>query len=269
MKNKNFIKKTACLFAAVCLFTSCKSNEPSSPLETSPTGVSGTTAETTAAKLSESTAKETAELPEETTKSSKETSTDLSVSESEQISKSEQQTEEKEENIEKTESSSENMTSEAGSKPEETSAQQPSTEQNKPEESSVQEDKKINVQEIYNTITQMVTLNSPMIVPDDFISNYYGIDVSTLEEYVFSMSEAAISAETIVLLKAKDGVSTEDLAACLQVVIDQKKSEMENYLPDQFQIVERSSVQIKDRYVYLVISEQADAISQIIQAALE
>lgn len=263
MKNRKFIKKTACLFAAVCLFTSCKSNEPTSPLQTSSAEANETTAETTTAELPESTAKESAKLPEETTKSAKETSTDHSASESEQ------QTEEKEENKEKTESSSETMTSEAGSKPEETSAEQSFAEQNKPEESSAQEDKKINIQDIYNTITQTVTLNSPMIVPDNFISNYYGIDVSTLEDYVFSMSEAAISAETIVILKAKDGVSTENLAACLQVVIDQKKSEMENYLPEQFQIVERSSVQIKDSYVYLVISEQADAISQIIQSALE
>ncbi len=124
------------------------------------------------------------------------------------------------------------------------------------------------MQDIYTEITQAVSLNSPMLVPNDFIMNYYGIDVSTLDEYVFSMSEAAISAETVVILKAKDAAATEALRASLQTVIDQKRSEMENYLPDQFQIVDRSSVQVKGNYVYLVISEQADTISQIIQADL-
>lgn len=121
---------------------------------------------------------------------------------------------------------------------------------------------------IYEEITQKVSLVSPMVVPDDFISNYYGIDVSTLDEYVFSMSEAAISAETIVILKAKDSGSTGALSAALQTVIDQKRSEMENYLPDQFQIVDKSSVQVKGDYVYLVISEQAAAIEPIIQAGI-
>ena len=109
-----------------------------------------------------------------------------------------------------------------------------------------------------------MALNAPMVLPDEFISNYYGVDVSTLDEYVFSMSEAAISAETVVILKAKDTGSIDDLAASLQTVIDQKRSEMENYLPDQFQIVDKSSVHVEGNYVYLVISEQADAISQII-----
>lgn len=121
---------------------------------------------------------------------------------------------------------------------------------------------------IYEEITQKVSLVSPMVVPDDFISNYYGIDVSTLDEYVFSMSEAAISAETIVILKAKDSGSTGALSAALQTVIDQKRSEMENYLPDQFQIVDKSSVQVQGDYVYLVISEQAAAIEPIIQAGI-
>ncbi len=122
---------------------------------------------------------------------------------------------------------------------------------------------------IYEEIGQKVALNAPMVVPDDFIANYYGIDVSTLDEYVFSMSEAAISAETVVILKAKDSGSTGTLSAALQTVIDQKRSEMENYLPDQFQIVDKSSVQVQGNYVYLVISEQADAIRQIIQAGIQ
>ncbi len=125
------------------------------------------------------------------------------------------------------------------------------------------------VAQIYEEISQKVSLNSPMIVPDDFIANYYGIDVSTLDEYVFSMSEAAISAETVVILKAKDSGSTGALSAALQTVIDQKRSEMENYLPDQFQIVDKSSVQVKGDHVYLVISEQAASIEQIIQAGIQ
>ena len=86
---------------------------------------------------------------------------------------------------------------------------------------------------------------------------------------MFSMSEAAISAETVAILKAKDAGSTAGLSAALQTVIDQKKSEMENYLPDQFQIVDKSSVKVNGNYVYLVISDQADAINQIIQAGIQ
>ena len=53
-------------------------------------------------------------------------------------------------------------------------------------QAKAQETKTVN--EIYQEITEQVSLESPVCMDDDFISNYYGIDVSTLEEYVFSMS---------------------------------------------------------------------------------
>lgn len=125
------------------------------------------------------------------------------------------------------------------------------------------------VSDIYSQITQSVSLNAPMIAPDDFIVNYYGIDVKALDEYVFSMSEAATSAETVVILKAKNEADTGALSAALQVVIDERRAEMENYLPDQFQIVDKSSVQTRGKYVYLVISEQAGSIQPIIEAGIQ
>lgn len=135
-----------------------------------------------------------------------------------------------------------------------------------PQASEVQETKTVN--EIYQEITERVSLESPVCMDDDFISNYYGIDVSTLEEYVFSMSEDATQAETVVLMKAKDGADTGEIVSALETVVDEKKNEMENYLPEQFEIVEKSEVKTRDRYVWLVISQQADAITDIIEKDL-
>lgn len=103
---------------------------------------------------------------------------------------------------------------------------------------------------------------------DDFISNYYGIDAALLEEYVFSMSEDAAQAETIIIMKAKNTDALDGLADSLQTVVDEKKNEMENYIPEQFAIVEKSKVQTKENYVWLVISENADAITDIIENGL-
>lgn len=131
---------------------------------------------------------------------------------------------------------------------------------------SVKEAKTID--EIYDEITASVELYSPFCWDDEFITNYYGIDITSLEEYVFSMSEEATSAETIIIMKAKDAATVSDLSDCLQMVVDEKKNEMENYLPEQFDIVAKSSVQTKDNYVWLVISENADAIITIIENSL-
>ena len=83
---------------------------------------------------------------------------------------------------------------------------------------------------------------------------------------MFSMSEAAISAETVAILKAKDAGSTAGLSAALQTVIDQKSQRWRIIFQTSFRLWIKSSVKVNGNYVYLVISDQADAINQIIQA---
>ena len=124
------------------------------------------------------------------------------------------------------------------------------------EESKAEEAK--SVQDIYEEITQKVELCSPVTMTDSFISNYYGIDPDKLEEYVFSMSEDATSAETIIIMKVRNEADTEEISAALETVRDEKSGEMKDYLPAQFEIVDKSSVKTEGSYVYLVISERAD-----------
>ncbi|MDE6052888.1 MAG: DUF4358 domain-containing protein [Lachnospiraceae bacterium] len=138
-------------------------------------------------------------------------------------------------------------------------------------ESSNSSDNKENaksINEIYQEIEQTVSLQSPQCMDDDFISNYYGIDAASLEEYVFSMSEDAAQAETVIIMKVKNTNDMEGLTDSLQTVVDEKKNEMENYIPEQFAIVEKSKVQTKENYIWLVISDNADAITDIIENGL-
>ena len=137
-----------------------------------------------------------------------------------------------------------------------------------PSEPSGSEQTAKSVQEIYQEIEQTVSLKSPQCMDEDFILNYYDIDTAELEEYVFSMSEDAAQAETIILMKVKNPEDLEIFADCLQTIVDDKKSEMEDYIPEQFAIVEKSRVQTRDNYLWLVISDNADEITDIIESGL-
>lgn len=122
-------------------------------------------------------------------------------------------------------------------------------------------------EEIYEEIAASVELQSPMIVPEAFVANY-GVDFSAIDDYVFAMSELSTSVETIAIFKSEDAASRENITASLEIFADGKRAEMENYLPEQFDIVDRSSVKTSGDYVYLVISENAEAIEEIIAACL-
>ena len=133
----------------------------------------------------------------------------------------------------------------------------------------VEQETSKSIAEIYAEIKNQVALYSPMEFDEEFLMNYYGIDAALLEEYVFSMSEDAASAETIVVMKANAAADVESLQASLQVVVDEKRNEMENYLPEQFAIVDKSEVKSKDNYIWLVISENEDTIKKIIEDGLK
>ncbi len=235
MKKSIKVKCSISLLVAVLLLSACGSAE-----------TAGTTAASTEVQSLETTTESETSKGEESTSSKAETTAKEPVS-------LEEETTEKE-TIE--ESQTEEKASAESTAAEETTADS-------------QQGSGKSVDSIYQEIVQSVELNSPMVLSDDFIVNYYGIDVNTLDEYVFSMSEVSTSAETIAILKAKNSTDTANLSTSLQMVLDQKRAEMENYLPDQFQIVDKSSVQVSGNYVYLVISEQAAAITSIIEAGIQ
>ena len=125
------------------------------------------------------------------------------------------------------------------------------------------------LQEIYTEMVNNVELPPMIQMEDDYITNYYGADLSTFEEYVFASAEDALLAENIILVKMKEGNSNEAVVKLLENIIKQKKNELENYLPDQFKIVEKSEVVTNGDYVVLIISSQKDALEDTLPAALK
>ncbi len=129
---------------------------------------------------------------------------------------------------------------------------------------SVQNESGKTMQEIYEEIEKTVEQPEMIVLNDNYIANYYGIDLSLLEDYFFASAQEVIYADMIILMKVKEESSVQTVKDALDTMIAQKKLELENYLPEQFQIVEKSEVVVSGNYVYLVISEKAEEIQAVI-----
>lgn len=125
------------------------------------------------------------------------------------------------------------------------------------------------MEEIYEEIAEKVEQPAMVALNDNYIANYYGIDLSLLEDYIFVNAEDVIYADTIVLMKVKEEASAQTMKDALNTMIEQKKLELENYLPEQFKIVEKSEVVVSGNYVYLVISENAQEIQEVLAQYLK
>ena len=118
--------------------------------------------------------------------------------------------------------------------------------------------------DIYSKLTSY--LPSMVSFDDSYISNYYGIDASQLDGYVFAAAEDVTQADTVVILKAKDTSSVSTLSSQLATVKQQKEAELQDYNPTAYQVAAAGYVKTSGNYVYLIMSNNASAIDQVISA---
>ena len=118
--------------------------------------------------------------------------------------------------------------------------------------------------DIYSKLTSY--LPSMVSFDDSYISNYYGIDASQLDGYVFAAAEDVTQADTVVILKAKDTSSVSTLSSQLATVKQQKEAELQDYNPTAYQVAAAGFVKTAGNYVYLIMSNNASAIDQVISA---
>ena len=123
-------------------------------------------------------------------------------------------------------------------------------------------------EEIWTMLTGSMNLPGVVRMPAQYVLNYYGIDMEQYPDSFFAVSEEATSAETVIFIRTGSEEEANALGEQLNVVREQKAEEMQNYLPEQYRIVEASRVRVKGDSVYLVISEQEEAIRTLIEAAL-
>ena len=118
--------------------------------------------------------------------------------------------------------------------------------------------------DIYSKLTSY--LPSMVSFDDSYISNYYGIDSSQLDGYVFAAAEDVTQADTVVILKAKDASSVSTLSSQLATVKQQKEAELQDYNPTAYQVAAAGFVKTSGNYVYLIMSGNASQIDQVISA---
>lgn len=151
---------------------------------------------------------------------------------------------------------------------EETKAEEKTEAETKAEETTAAETKAASTgaapADIYSKVTSY--LPSMVSFDDSYISNYYGIDASQLDGYVFAAAEDVTQADTVVILKAKDTASVSTLSSQLATVKQQKEAELQDYNPTAYQVAAASYVKTSGNYVYLIMSNNASAIDQVISA---
>lgn len=126
----------------------------------------------------------------------------------------------------------------------------------------------IDIDTIYNGISPMAE-GTLVEMNDNYISNYYGIDVADLSQYVFAQSDDPTSAETIIIFMCDDSEKRKTYVEAVNNALDQKFDELTNYdLPDEAKLVKDAKVKTSGNLVYLIISDNADSMNKIVKDSI-
>ena len=91
----------------------------------------------------------------------------------------------------------------------------------------------------------------------------YGITAADVDEVAGGVNNSGVDMEEIVLVKAKNADTAKTVAEKLTNRLNSKLAETKSYNPEQYAIVEKSSVDTDNLYVSLIISKDLDGIKKL------
>lgn len=115
---------------------------------------------------------------------------------------------------------------------------------------------------LLNEICSKFEINSVSTLSNKAILNTYGIDIQKLDDYIFAEPNAVEDIDTIIIVKCKENAYAEEIKETFNTMLEAKKDEVKNYNPEQFDIYNKSIINIKDTAVYWVVSNYSDEIAK-------
>ncbi|WP_407385278.1 DUF4358 domain-containing protein [Ruminococcus sp.] len=89
------------------------------------------------------------------------------------------------------------------------------------------------------------------------LNRFYGIKAEDVKEFAGGINNSGVDMEEIVMVLATDDDAAKRIATSLNNRRDSKLNETKNYNPEQYAIVEKSSVGTDGKYVSLFISRNS------------
>jgi len=124
--------------------------------------------------------------------------------------------------------------------------------------------------DIYDEIKSEVTLPDMVELSSaDRLDRNYGITEDMAEEFAGGIDSSGVTMTEIVLIKAKDSDSAAQIETKLNNRLSAKLDQNRNYNPEQAEIIEKCEVKTYGMYVTLIISEDAEKITGIVEKYLK
>lgn len=121
---------------------------------------------------------------------------------------------------------------------------------------------------VFDKISTSVELPEMVTLNEKLIDRYYGLTTESVADFAGGVDSSGVGQDEIVLMKAVDESKVAEIEQALQTRYDSKLAQQENYNADEAEKIRKCKVETNGLYVTLIISNDADAINEIVKSAI-
>ena len=125
------------------------------------------------------------------------------------------------------------------------------------------------LQKVYDEIGSRETLPEMLLLNEQRIRSYYGIEPEACRQILLAVSDDGLRVDEIWLIEAADEKAAEELLAAARSRIEQVCAETKDYLPDQYAVAQGAQALRIGSSVALFLSPDAKEMAQIFTKAFK
>ncbi len=126
----------------------------------------------------------------------------------------------------------------------------------------------LDVHEALAAMLEEAPIEEAMELTEADMLNFYGIEADQMDDFAAALCAVGIKADELVIVKAADEDSAAAVEALLQQRIENRKSEFQNYIPEEYEVLTHGTVARNGVYVRLIVSPQYEALEALYDGLL-
>ena len=126
-----------------------------------------------------------------------------------------------------------------------------------------QENAAPNMQERFEALQKADQTPEMLVVPPEKCTILFGVVQEDCAQQIVAICQDSLRADEYWLIEAANSAAADRIEALARTRLEQKASELENYLPEQYEVVKQARLLRQGNCVILLVSPQADALAQV------
>lgn len=120
---------------------------------------------------------------------------------------------------------------------------------------------------VLETMKSEVGFSDVIELDEGGLKTNYGIEAEDVKQFAALVDASGIKCEEVVLIEATDADAAKRVKEQLDKRLESKLAQNKDYLPEQYAIIKKCSVEQDGNYVSMIVGEQHEKLTEIYQKA--